>query len=90
MFKLECRTGARATDGVEFFGLAYAQGEGVEAVHAQSVHVAVAREVETNHHDQIGQDENGSFKVVALAFAVDVREQENAKDDGDHIPLREN
>lgn len=90
MFKLERRAGTRATDGVEFFGLAYAQGERVEAVHAQSVHVAVAREVETDHDHQIGQDEDGSFEVVTLAFAVDVREQENAKDDGDHIPLGEN
>lgn len=69
---LECSTGARAADGVEFCGLGCAQGECIEAVHAQSIHVAVARQVEADYHDEVGQDEDGSFEVVALTLAVDV------------------
>ena len=83
------RTGSGAADSVELFGLACTQGERVEAIHAQSVHVAVARKVKPNHDDQVGQDKDGSFEVVALAFAVDVGKQKDAKDDGDHVPLRE-
>ena len=73
IFDLERGTGARAADGVKFCGLGCAQGECVEAVHAQNVHVAVARQVEADYHDKVGQDEDGSFEVVALTLAIDVR-----------------
>ena len=66
------------------------QSESVEAVDAHHLNIArVARQVETDHDYEIGQHQDAPLEVVALAFAVDVAEQEHTKDDGHHVPLRE-
>lgn len=64
-------------------------GERVEPVDAHDVHGVVARQIETENHDQVRQNENGAFEIIALSFSVHVRQEENAKNDGDHVPLWE-
>lgn len=66
------------TNSVELLRRGGSQSESVEAVDTHALHVAIAREVETNHHDQIGENEDGAFEVVAFSFAVYVRQEEYA------------
>ena len=67
------------------------QSECVKAVDAHHLNITrVSCQIETNHDNQIGQHQNASFKIVALALAIHIAEQENAEDDGHHVPLRKN
>ena len=49
----------------------------------------VSRKVEAHHHDEVRKDQDAAFKVVALSLAINVAEEEDAKDHCDHVPLRE-
>lgn len=49
----------------------------------------IPRKVESDQHDQITEDQDATLKVVALSFAVHVREQDDTENDGDHVPLWE-
>lgn len=60
----------------------------VESLHAHRVGRVATEEV-ANHHDQIRQAENAAFEIVALALSVHVTQEENAQDDRDQVPLRE-
>lgn len=67
------------------------QSECVKAVDAHHLNVArVSCEIETDYNNQIGQHQDASFEIVALALAIHIAEQENAEDDGHHVPLRKN
>ena len=66
------------------------QSEFVEAVDAHHLDVTrVSRQVKTDHNDQVGQHQDASLEVVALALSIDIAKQKYAEDDGHHIPLRE-
>ena len=45
--------------------------------------------MEAKHNDEVGEYKDGSLKVIALPFAVYMREKEDAHYNGNHIPLRE-
>jgi hypothetical protein len=89
MFNLVRHSGSRPANGVEFLGPASTESKSVESIHAHAVHVAVAGKIEPDNDDEIRENEDGSLEVVALAFAIDVRQQEDAQDHGDHVPLGE-
>lgn len=70
-------------------GLGATECERIEAVDAHGIHVTVPRKIEADDDDEVGEDENGALEVIAFALSVDVREEEDAEDYGDHVPLRE-
>jgi hypothetical protein len=49
----------------------------------------IAGKPESRNHDNVSEDQDAAFKIVALAFAVHVTQQEDAENDGNHVPLRE-
>jgi hypothetical protein len=49
----------------------------------------VAGEPEARDDDDVGENQDAAFEVVAFALAVHVAQQEDAENDGDHVPLRE-
>ena len=80
----------RATNGIEFLGLTGSQSKGVETVHTHILQVTPSGHVEADNDDEVSKDENGALEIITLSFPVDVREEENAENYGDHIPLWEN
>ena len=74
------RTGpiSHATRGlansVELLRRGSPQSQSIKTVDTHALHVTVAREVETNHHDQICEHEDGAFEVVAFALSVHIRQ----------------
>lgn len=69
--------------------LGAAESKRIEPINAHGIHVTVPGEIEADDDDEVGEDKDGSFKVIAFALAVDVGEEEDAEDHGDHVPLRE-
>ena len=66
------------------------QSQSIEAVDAHELDVArVARHVEADDYDQIGQHEDATLEVVALALAIHVAEEEDAENHRHHVPLWE-
>ena len=66
------------------------QSRFIEAVDAQHLDITrVSCQIETDHNHEICQHQNASFKVVALALAIHIAEQEHAENDSHHVPLRE-
>ena len=75
---------------LQFLPLALgAESKRIEPINAHGIHVTVPGEIEADDDDEVGEDKDGSFKVIAFALAVDVGEEEDAEDHGDHVPLRE-
>lgn len=48
-----------------------------------------AGEVEADNYDKVGEDENRALEIVALSFAVHVREEKDTENYSHHVPLRE-
>jgi hypothetical protein len=46
------------------------------------------REPETDNYDEVTEKENRTFEIIAFPFTIHVAEEEDAEDDGNHIPLR--
>ena len=61
----------------------------INTVQRHLAQVIKAAEVEAHHDNQVAQDQDAALEVIALTFAVHVRQQEDAQDYGDHVPLRE-
>lgn len=70
-------------------GLACSQSKGIESVDAHVIQVTVTRQVEPADNNEIGKDQDGALEIITLSLAVDVRQEENAKNHGDHVPLGE-
>ena len=49
----------------------------------------IVGKIESYNDGEVRQDEDGPLEVVALSFAVHVREEEHTQDHCDHVPLRE-
>lgn len=45
--------------------------------------------MEAKHNDEVGKYKDGPLEIVALSFAIYMREKEDAQDNGNHIPLGE-
>lgn len=60
----------------------------IEPIHAQSIDIGISREIESDNHNEISEDQDRPFKVITLSLAVYVRQEEDAEDDSDHVPLR--
>jgi len=71
-------TGSGSANSVELLGPTGTQSQSVESIHAHAVHVVVAGQVKADDNHEIRKNEDGSLEVVALAFAIDVRKQEDA------------
>lgn len=50
---------------------------------------SIAAEVETDNDNQVAEKQDAALEVVALPLAVHVAKQEDAKNNSDHVPLRE-
>lgn len=95
LFRLHRQSGSpspSATSSLRRLKTALAsQSKCIEAVNAHHLDITrISCEIETDHDHQVGQHQDASFEVIALALAVYVAEQEDAEDDRHHVPLREN
>lgn len=67
------------------------QRQGIEGINPHHLDISrVASQIETYHDDEVSEHQDAAFEVIAFAFTVDVAEQKDAKNHGNHIPLREN
>lgn len=48
------------------------KSKGIKPIDTHSVDIIIAREIEPDDNNEIGEDEDQAFEVVAFAFAVDV------------------
>ena len=64
-----------------------AMAEAVDAHHLDITRVSC--QIETDHNHEIGEHQNASFEVVALALTIHIAEQEHTENDSHHVPLRE-
>lgn len=81
------RSSRRSADRLEALVLAVIAHD-VKSLDSHRVR-GVSAVVVTNNNHQVSQHQNAALEVVALSFAVHVAEQEDAQDDGNHVPLRE-
>lgn len=90
-FRLESSTSPSTSNRRERRGLELWIHELAEILRIQthSGRIVEFGEVESNDNDEVREDEYGAFEVVALSFAVHVREEENAENNRDHVPLWE-
>ena len=78
-----------SANSVELVSTACANSQGIKAIHAHAVHINIAWHVEAEDDDKVGENKDGSLEIVALSFTIYVRQQENTKNNGNHVPLRE-
>ena len=66
------------------------KSQGIRSIHSRhGIHVTVSRQIESNDHHQIREQENRALEVVTLSFSMDVRQEEHTENDSNHVPLRE-
>lgn len=75
--------------GLELFLHKAAHGQSIVGINAHPIKIVEAREIESYDNDEVWQDEDRAFEIIALALTVHVRQKEHAQNDSDHIPLRE-
>ena len=61
----------------------------IEPIHTHSVDVAVPGQIETDDNNEICKHEDRAFEIIALSLSIHIRQEEDAENDGYHIPLRE-
>jgi hypothetical protein len=68
---------------------AFASAHDLDTAYPHRFKISHAGKPESNDHDKVAKKKDGAFEVVALPLAVHVAKEEDAENDCDHIPLRE-